>query len=117
VSRSDSGGHAPPRSLNPVRPEQAHEKLLGEIRSEKASALGRIARTLEGSLARLDVLRARAARSTCSHERLRLVRAFNEERRTAETWRWYLTVQREAIGFRRHDDLERKYPVPQRLRE
>jgi hypothetical protein len=30
----------------------------------------------------------------------------------ARTWRWYLEVQREAVGLTRHDLIDQLYPLP-----
>jgi uncharacterized protein DUF6665 len=74
------------------------ELLEGEILAEKASALGRIARHLERCIAALE--------REPSPERRRLLRA------EAKRYYWYLVVQREALGFRNHRDLELFYPIP-----
>jgi hypothetical protein len=53
------------------------------------------------------------------HERT--VRELNEERAAAlvrisrvlaVTYRWYLEVQREALGLRQHHRLDEFYPIP-----
>ncbi|HZH79252.1 MAG TPA: hypothetical protein VEY88_24740 [Archangium sp.] len=35
-----------------------------------------------------------------------------ELRAEAEKQRWYLVIQREALGLRQHADLEEMYPLP-----
>jgi uncharacterized protein DUF6665 len=74
------------------------DQLEGEILAEKASALGRIATRLQDCLDALE-------RET-SVERHRALRA------EAKRYYWYLMVQREALGFRNHSELERYYRVP-----
>lgn len=32
-------------------------------------------------------------------------------------YRWYLEVQREALGLRRHHVLDELYPIPEPIRE
>lgn len=49
--------------------------------------------------------------------RRRLLAESAEARRQAEQWRWYLCVQREAIGLRRHDDVDATFPIPPIIRE
>ncbi len=72
--------------------------LEEEILAEKASALGRLGRTLESLLVELA--------QPMSLDRYR------ELRREVLVQRWYLIVTREAIGFRDHRDLDRLYPIP-----
>lgn len=80
--------------------------LHAEIVEEKASALGRISRKLEGYLCELAALRERfLAGADCAAE-------YEEVRRQAELYFWYLTVQREVLGFTDHEALARAYPVP-----
>jgi len=86
-------------------------KVEQEIQQERAAALGRIARTLESLLGRLDTLETRAASAT-GDLRAAVVAEHAEVRARARTYRWYLEVQREAVGLRRHDLLDQLYPVP-----
>jgi hypothetical protein len=89
----------------------AYGRLEGEFRQERAAALGRIGRTLERLIARLHHLRdeyrdAPPARQTALEEE------YARTHRQAVTYRWYLEVQREAVGLRRHDRLDESYRVP-----
>ena len=43
------------------------------------------------------------------------VAAYEALRKQARRYRWYLEVQREALGLVRHDDLDRFYPIPPQL--
>jgi hypothetical protein len=61
--------------------------LQVELLEEKTAALLRISRTLGELVAEL-------------------------RRERAELWSWYLRVQRDAIGIRRHEGLEELYPLP-----
>ena len=82
-----------------------------EIRKEKASALRRVAEKLESQLLELASLSERVARAK-PVERERLIAAHRLLRAEAEKQRWYLVVQREAMGLTRHDDVDRLYPLP-----
>lgn len=95
--------------------EEAHERLLAEITAEKAAALRRIAGRLEELLAELDLLRM--ALEARSDERAPLVGRFNAAREQARLYRWFLEVQREALGLLRHEDLDAFYRVPAPIRD
>jgi hypothetical protein len=82
-----------------------------EIAREKAASLGRVGERLEASLARLAELRRRIELAR-PEVRPQLARRYAEERSLAATLRYYLVVQREAIGLRRHADVDRAYPLP-----
>ncbi len=82
-----------------------------ELRGERAAALKRIGRTLEESVAELR--RAEDALLCAPSERRDAARAHRDEvRRRTERNLWYLIVQREAVGFFRHDDLALTYDLP-----
>lgn len=83
-----------------------------EIAREKAASLGRVGERLEASLARLAELAQRFAGATDEGERSLLARCYAEERSRAAKLRYYLVVQREAIGLRRHAEVDRVYPLP-----
>jgi hypothetical protein len=104
------------------------ERVEAEIRQEKAAALGRIGERLEQTLARLADLRkelldlsavASACLGTANGEQLALLHAqvekytrLHEEERQI---RHHLVIQREAVGLRRHEDIDRQYPPPSPL--
>jgi hypothetical protein len=85
-----------------------------ELAEEKAAALKRIVETLEQLLADLQVLRARLA-ACCPEDRARLEERHERLRERALEYRWYLRVQCDAIGIRRHDEFEARFPEPPRL--
>ena len=89
----------------------AFSRLEQELHQERAAALGRIGRTLELLIERLETLRLAAERSS-SPERSRLSAEHAETRARAIRWRWYLDVQRESVGLRRHERLDEMYSVP-----
>jgi hypothetical protein len=51
-------------------------------------------------------------RQVSGPEREREFAALRELRARALKYRWYLEVQREALGFLRHDGLDEFYKVP-----
>ncbi|HET8644977.1 MAG TPA: hypothetical protein VFO85_05785, partial [Vicinamibacteria bacterium] len=77
------------------RAEEALSRTLREIQAEKAAALARIAATLEDLLAELGRI-ARTAEASAPDPRL--VSRHQELRARALRYRWYLEVQREAVG-------------------
>ena len=85
------------------------------IQAEKASALKYAGRALEDALAKVAALEARAA-GTTGEVRARLVAEHTAARAEADKRRWYLVVQREAMGLWNHDDLDLVYPPPRPLR-
>lgn len=85
-----------------------------ELAAERAAALRRIAGTLETLLSDLATLRARFEMA-CPRDRAALRERYEGVRERAQEYRWYLRVQREANGLRRHDDVDAAYPVPSRL--
>jgi hypothetical protein len=89
----------------------AYGRLEEEFRQERAAALGRIGRTLEGHLATLQRLRA-AWRDAPAPDREQLAAQYADVHRQAVRYRWYLEVQREAVGLRRHERLDEQYRVP-----
>jgi hypothetical protein len=86
-----------------------------EIASEVAATLARIARTLEDLLAQLHQVRATLATGP-PDERVQARARYQDLRRRALLYRWYLIVQREAVGLFRHADVDQYYPIPPSLR-
>lgn len=102
---------------------QTQAGLEAELLQEMASALGHSEEKVNLALLKLEVLgqavaAAEAPHSGCSvadvNER---VAAFNAQREEAERKLYELRVHREAIGFRRHDGLDRLYPIPPRMKK
>ena len=55
----------------------------------------------------------RAAKPTAGGEvRVALLRRYRELRLDALHYRWYLDVQREALGLRPHETVDQYYSVP-----
>lgn len=83
---------------------ERHESVLRELSEERVAALTRISRTLESLIEQLQALATdSAARGTGHYQQLR-------ER--AKQYRWYLEVQREALGIRNHRFLDEVYKIP-----
>ena len=96
------------------RTAESLARTESELRAEKAAALARIAGTLEGLLAELRRRRESFTRLS-SEERTATAEAYDALREQARLYRWYLVVQREALGLVRHDDVDRHYPPPEPL--
>lgn len=79
-----------------------------EIRSEMASALGRIGLAFQGLLAQLSELDPAVEHSSDPDIR----RKYSELLEETRQYYWYLIVQRESIGLRNHEDVIREYRVP-----
>jgi len=92
-------------------PNEAHKALLLELQEERASALRRISQTLDALIQQLNNSRARVLGASGT-DRDREVATWRELRANAVKYRWYLEVQREALGMRRHDGLDEFYKVP-----
>jgi hypothetical protein len=90
---------------------ERHDAILQQLNEERAAALTRISRTLESFIDQLHAIRVRVERQshnvsaadTAEYERLRA---------RARQYRWFLEVQREALGLRHHGFLDRFYQVP-----
>ncbi len=87
------------------------DRWLRELNEERAGALLRISRTLETAIAqlraagqRLDTLRGA--------DRAREIEAYRALRQHALQYRWFLEVQREALGMRHHHLLDEFYRIP-----
>jgi hypothetical protein len=85
-----------------------------ELNKERAGALGITAKKLEDLLERCQTLKAELERATGPMREL-LLRDYREAREESEKQRWNLCVQREAMGLRRHEDVERFFPTAPKL--
>jgi len=90
---------------------ERHEAILRQLNAERAAALTRVSRTLESILEQLQAIRVRIERepntgSSADADEYERLRA------RAKQYRWYLEVQREALGLRHHGFLDRFYAVP-----
>jgi hypothetical protein len=92
-----------------------HKNLLKELQEERAAALARISRRLERLLNQLQATRERIAHGDdkdSDEDRARDIAAYRELHKEAVKYRWYLEVQREAIGLRQHQHLDEFYRIP-----
>ena len=116
---------------------EQYEKLEAEIQREKAEALGMAGERLEEALLRLAELRktiealdrmldvrcwvlenGREVQHPASNiqQTIRLLtQEYNSLRERALRYYHYLIIQREAVGFYDHRDVERLYRVPDPL--
>ncbi len=92
-------------------PSEKHKELLRELNEERAAALLRISKTLESLIHQLRASRERV-RSASGPDREREMAAWQSLRARAVRYRWYLEVQREALGMRRHEVLDEFYELP-----
>src|SRR5262245_34951687 len=88
-----------------------HQSLLKELQAERAAALARISRRLERLINQLQTTREQIAQSS-DEDREKNVTAYREIREQAVKYRWYLEVQREAIGLRQHQHVDEFYRIP-----
>jgi len=93
------------------RTRRRHDGLLRELQEERAAALARISRRLERLLDQLQATREQIARDR-DEDRARDIAAYRELHKEAVKYRWYLEVQREAIGLRQHQHLDEFYRIP-----
>jgi hypothetical protein len=92
-------------------PSDRHKQLLREMQEERAAALRRISSTLESLIRQLHESRERLRRAT-GRDREREAATWRDLRARAVKYRWYLEVQREALGMCRHDVLDEFYHLP-----
>ena len=92
---------------------QGHQNVLRELNEERVAALNRISRTLESLIADLHARRDRL-RSLEGDERAAALAEYRDVRARAAKYRWYLDVQREALGLRPHHTVDEVYRIPSR---
>ena len=85
-----------------------------ELMEERAAALRRISQTLESLIGELTELRARIGDVHWSNRSADVAR-YRELRRRAVRYRWYLEVQREALGLHPDHRLDEFYRIPAAL--
>jgi hypothetical protein len=85
-----------------------------ELMEERAAALRRISQTLESLIGELTELRARIGDVHWSNPSADVAR-YRELRRRAVRYRWYLEVQREALGLHPDHRLDEFYRIPAAL--
>jgi hypothetical protein len=90
---------------------EQHRQLLRELNEERVAALRRISNTLESLIGQLHASREHVHHMS-GPDREREIAALRDLRARALKYRWYLEVQREALGILRHDGLDEFYKVP-----
>jgi hypothetical protein len=98
--------------MDDSRAAEGLARIGREIQAEKAAALARIAGTLEDLIAQLGRVGREAIEADRPQDREQARALHSELREKVLRYRWYLEVQREAVGFTRHDALDHMYPVP-----
>lgn len=102
----------PPQRYQP-KPESVQAALDYEIAHEKASALGRLGRRLEETIAALAAFDATQLTPLDDPRRAARRRLVAE----AGTALWHFVIQREALGLRDSARLLRDYKVPNEVRD
>jgi Mn-dependent DtxR family transcriptional regulator len=94
-----------------------------EILQEIAEALGNAGLRVEETLNKLDELGAaieerqkKKLNEEDGEELLNMIDRFNELREVAISRFRNLLIHREAVGFRKHDQMAAKYPLPPKKR-
>ncbi len=95
-----------------MKKPQAQSAIDRDLQAERAAALARATEHLESSLTAFAAADAghAVAPTPATRERRREALALAGERL------WYLVIQREAVGMRRHDDLYEVLRVPREVR-
>ena len=86
-----------------------------EMLREKASGLQAVGRKLEEVLLKLQRIETALPKLPPGERALQVLehgRLYEE----SEQLRWKMVVQREAMGLSRHDDVDRMYPRPARIK-
>jgi hypothetical protein len=94
-----------------ARTSEQYDRLLRDLNEERVAALRRIAGTLESLIAELQALGDHIALLS-GDQRLDAIDRYRTLRRHAIRYRWYLEVQREALGLRHHHRLDEFYRIP-----
>ena len=94
-----------------TRSSDRYDQLLHELAEERVAALNRIATHLEQRIRTLNELRS-SADDVAGDMRTALLQRYRQLRADALRYRWYLDVQREALGLRPHETVEQFYGVP-----
>ena len=97
------------------------QKIEAEIKKEKAEALGRSGDRLGEALKALLILgeeidaKIKSALKHTAQSRREInrdIEFFNQKREEVLKFRYYLIVHREALGLRKHTDVDRIFSIP-----
>ena len=97
--------------MNVREVSERHDSILRELNEERVAALTRISRTLESLIDQLAAVRVRIEEASGGASS-RDIDEYARLRARATQYRWFLEVQREALGLRHHGFLDRFYRVP-----
>lgn len=103
--------------------KEALQRTEAEIKKEKAEALGRSGDRLGEALKALLVLEQeleakiksaldQGITTSARQEINRDIENFNKKREEVLRLRYYLIVHREALGLRKHTEVDRLFPIP-----
>ncbi|MCC6995117.1 MAG: hypothetical protein IT370_10960 [Deltaproteobacteria bacterium] len=92
-------------------------EVQAELQQERANALGRVGEALEARIHDLHQLAITLQHLLPGSERTQALRKYARVRDTALELKWFLVVQREAIGLTDHSALEQHYVVPRAITE
>ena len=95
---------------------ETYRRIEDEIRREKAASLGRAGERLDEALRETERLGRELDAARQPAERARLFAAYEEARARANSARYALLIQREAIGLRNHRVVDQLFPEPPRRR-
>ena len=93
------------------RTAETNQRIAWELNEERVSALRRISQTLESLIRQAQTARDAVGLAEAG-ERSRAVATYRELRAKAVQYRWFLEVQREAMGLRHHHRLDEFYRIP-----
>jgi hypothetical protein len=93
------------------RTADTNERLTRELNEERVSALRRISQALEALIVQANAARAAIGIAEAG-QRAHATATYRELRARAVQYRWYLEVQREAMGLRHHRRLDEFYRIP-----
>jgi hypothetical protein len=93
------------------RTAETHDRIAWELNEERVSALRRISQTLETLIVQLRSARDGIALAQ-GEDRTHALEAYRSLRARAVQYRWFLEVQREAMGLRHHHRLDEFYRLP-----
>ena len=86
-----------------------------QIRQEKASALRRVGDKLETLIGQMVTLETEL-RTLSGAVRAKKVAEYQKLWADADHQRWYLIIQREAMGLFEHAEVELMYPMPPKMK-
>lgn len=86
-----------------------------QIRQEKASALRRVGDKLETLIGKMVTLEAEL-RTLAGPPRAKKVEEYQKLWAEADHQRWYLIIQREAMGLFDHAEVDLMYPIPPKVK-